>query len=748
MGLVSRWSLAVVLAVAVLGVCVQSAWAGGERRYVVVLEGAAAERPVRVAERHADVQGARVERVLSRSLSGYAARLSAKEAAAIRRLDGVRAVGLDPVGEPAAQVSPLEVRRVFAADQDCDPSDNPAVNQGIDIDCIDDVRVDVDVAVLDTPIRPDHPDLNVVSNVDCFAGDPTPGDDDPSDHTGCDPGPGQPGYDCNGAEAHGEMVAERIAAIDNGIGGVGVAPGARIWSVGVADKIPGGPGHPCGPFYLSDVIAGVEWVTDHADDIEVANMSLTFLQPTDPAGLALDAALKDAIDASIDAGVVYVTGAGNLAQPIGMIPAKYTRPITATAIFDSDGLPGGAGPNGISCQGIANDQDDTNADVTSYADAANPNVLAAPGADIAAPGSCTSFAAAHTAGAVAILASQDNPNNATDVQAIRHTLLTTANPNNKANGGWDDNTGTTREPLLDVSDENTYNPNTVVGDGTDDIIGLDAISLTYDTIDIYARGGDNTLRHRRLVEGAWSDWTRLGGSIASDPGVMSNYDGDLVDVYALGTNGELARRWFHPALGWMPWGYMGGSFTSAPAPVGRFQGYSIVNVFITSGNDNTLWHRWYAPTPGWSDWGSIGATSSSGPAVISRGFGHFNLVTRGLDGDVKHTFYTEAGGWASWGSIGAPSPGSAGDPALATSSPGELNVIVRGSDDALWHKAWLPEPTNAWTGWESLGGEWASNPAATSSASGKLDVFAVDAEGVLWRKYRTASQWSTWEKAR
>ncbi len=69
-------------------------------------------------------------------------------------------------------------------------------------------------AVIDTGVDFQHPDLNVVGGVNCYywlpfiASCPSGGDDD---------------------HYHGTHVAGTIGALDNGIGVVGVAPGARIW---------------------------------------------------------------------------------------------------------------------------------------------------------------------------------------------------------------------------------------------------------------------------------------------------------------------------------------------------------------------------------------------------------------------------------------------------------------------------------------------------------------------------------------
>lgn len=101
-----------------------------------------------------------------------------------------------------------------------------------------DHRISVDVAVLDTGIQTNHPDLNVVQAVG-FADEGLNGDD------------------WNG---HGTHVAGIIGALDNDFGVVGVAPGVRLWSVQVL-----GPTQ----HKWSDFAAGCDYIAAHADQIDV-----------------------------------------------------------------------------------------------------------------------------------------------------------------------------------------------------------------------------------------------------------------------------------------------------------------------------------------------------------------------------------------------------------------------------------------------------------------------------------------------
>ena len=51
---------------------------------------------------------------------------------------------------------------------------------------------------------------------------------------------------------------------------------------------------------------------------------------------------------------------------------------------------------------------------------------------------------------------------------------------------------------------------------------------------------------------------------------------------------------------------------------------------------------------------------------------------------------------------------------------GRVDVFVRGTDDALWHR-WFD---GKWRGWESLGGPLNFGPAVASWGPRRLDVFA------------------------
>lgn len=169
---------------------------------------------------------------------------------------------------------------------------------------------DVTVAVVDTGVQADHPDLEgrVAEGYDAV-----------------DPGT-QP-RDENG---HGTLVAGVIAAVaGNDEGGVGVAPDARILPVRVLDA--DGRGRP------SEVAEGIRWAVEAGAD--VINLSLVEV-PGATDGLLDDVSLinrevEQAIRDAAEAGVVLVGAAGNDGDDD--VPYADDLPLAVVGAADRDG---------------------------------------------------------------------------------------------------------------------------------------------------------------------------------------------------------------------------------------------------------------------------------------------------------------------------------------------------------------------------------------------------------------------------
>lgn len=168
------------------------------------------------------------------------------------------------------------------------------------------------IAVVDTGVDLAHPDLagNLVGGADL-----TP----PADQ-GC-PGP----QDENG---HGTHVAGIAAAVaDNGIGGSGTAPAAKVMPV----RVLGADGSGDDP----TVIAGIKYAADHG--AKVINLSLGGA-PIVGEAPPLNAAMADAVHYAFSKGAVVVAAAGNESVPLCSYPAAAADAICVGAT-DRRGLP-------------------------------------------------------------------------------------------------------------------------------------------------------------------------------------------------------------------------------------------------------------------------------------------------------------------------------------------------------------------------------------------------------------------------
>ncbi|MFN0146190.1 MAG: S8 family serine peptidase [Dehalococcoidia bacterium] len=332
-------------------------------KYVVVLKDGV--EPEGNAERHGREDGIAAEHIYRDAVNGYSFRGSAKQAAALAKDPNVKFVAQDREVHAIAQTLPTGVQRIGA-----NVSSTLAGNGS--------GSVNVGVAIVDTGIQTNHPDLNVVGGKSCVGGSYSDG------------------------HGHGTHVAGTVGARDNGSGVVGVAPGTPLYAVRVLDSSGSGS--------YSSIVCGLNWVAANAATIKVVNMSLGGGGADDGnCGNSNGDIMHMAVCNLVSKGVTVVVAAGNSnIDMASFVPAAYDEVLTVTAIADFNGAPGGgASPT---CR---TDVDDTSADFSNWTTAASADeahTIAAPGACIRstwrgssyATISGTSMASPHVAGTVAL----------------------------------------------------------------------------------------------------------------------------------------------------------------------------------------------------------------------------------------------------------------------------------------------------------------------------------------------------------
>lgn len=237
------------------------------------------------------------------NIDAFAADLTPEEAATLRNSRNVRSV------QPIVKRSAADAPAVAVASMPIpEPSDPQVVPYGIDMVHAREVwgatrGGNVNLAILDTGIDYHHPDLQGVlaGMYNTYTNSSDAFDDN----------------------RHGTHVAGTVAAQDNSIGVVGVAPGVRLWAVKVLDQYANGTDE--------QVVAGVDWVLSKKKEIGgnwIMSLSLAGLLGTD--------AEKEAFQRAVDEGILVVAASGNYGAERPEYPAAYPG-VLAVGAVDSSG---------------------------------------------------------------------------------------------------------------------------------------------------------------------------------------------------------------------------------------------------------------------------------------------------------------------------------------------------------------------------------------------------------------------------
>lgn len=265
-------------------------------RYMVVTKRAPKSTSLRVVTNAADSVERRVREF--RNIDGFAATLTAEEAAALRKSPDVESV------QPVVPRNALDLGVELPVRPSASPYAKQVVPWGIQAvgaPAVWEVTrgEGVNVVTVDSGIVLDHPDLIARYQGGYNWVDPT-----------------KPPFDEHG---HGTHVAGTIVASDNAFGVVGVAPGAKLWAVRVLNE----------HGYGNDeaVTGAIDWVISKKRELGgrwVVNMSIGSY-------FASDAEAKIMARAA-DEGIVLVAAAGNDHSEEVMFPAKHPEVIGVSAL--------------------------------------------------------------------------------------------------------------------------------------------------------------------------------------------------------------------------------------------------------------------------------------------------------------------------------------------------------------------------------------------------------------------------------
>jgi hypothetical protein len=268
--------------------------------------------------------------------------------------------------------------------------------------------------------------------------------------------------------------------------------------------------------------------------------------------------------------------------------------------------------------------------------------------------------------------------------------------------------------------------------------GTPAVGVNADKrLEVFARSASGTMEHawQDAPSGKMGNFASLGGTWASDPAVTRNHDGRL-EVFAIGNDGALHHvAQTKPNGGWASWaslGSAGGGLTEPRAILAHDGTLRVVAI----GKDEATYVI-AQETSGWGAWTSLGGKATSNPSVARNGDGRLEIFVRGTDGALWHRWEkTVNGAWSAWTSLG----GGVHRPFASTDADGRIEVFARGDGPGALYRIAQKSPGGAWGGWTKMGGEVSGGAQATRNQDGRLEVFFRATDGSVQHAWETAPE--------
>ncbi|MET9079219.1 glycoside hydrolase family 27 protein [Streptomyces sp. NPDC004232] len=232
---------------------------------------------------------------------------------------------------------------------------------------------------------------------------------------------------------------------------------------------------------------------------------------------------------------------------------------------------------------------------------------------------------------------------------------------------------------------------------------------------------------------------QLPGRSSASPALVR--DGDTLTVFTRGTDGSLRAQaarggdWSEARTADLG-GPTRGRILGQPAAYASAGGR--IDVFVR-GTDDTAYRRVYA-NGRWGRWQSLGGTLTDAPTVAFAGPDDWTLFARGADGELW-----SRGPASGWAAQGAPQDKAFyGRPSGVVDDAGRLHVAVRTPDDSVWTRT--RDASGTWSDWTALGGTTSGSPTLVASGD-TVHLYARAGDYTLWTRSWTASgDWAGWSK--
>ncbi|ETS84950.1 hypothetical protein PFICI_02975 [Pestalotiopsis fici W106-1] len=175
---------------------------------------------------------------------------------------------------------------------------------------------------------------------------------------------------------------------------------------------------------------------------------------------------------------------------------------------------------------------------------------------------------------------------------------------------------------------------------------------------------------------------------------------------------------------------------ATPAVVAWAGNDTRLDVFVVSRANNHLLHiSKDSETDTWSDYEDLGGFGTTPPTAISRTLGTLDVLVRGGNGGLWHRAYSSGGIWSAWQRISG-TVKIQGQPHAISISDTTIDVFAWGTDGAMLHKRYssVDQEWSPADGFNVLKEDGlAGPPKAMTDGTGDIYIFAYSTQGeLLW----------------
>ncbi len=249
--------------------------------------------------------------------------------------------------------------------------------------------------------------------------------------------------------------------------------------------------------------------------------------------------------------------------------------------------------------------------------------------------------------------------------------------------------------------------------------------------------------------GAWGPWLPLGGHSPSPPSLCPSGSGN-VELVVRGSDDGVYQKTFSATSG-----AFSGSWVKSPGgltidqPACAVIGTTLY--VVVRGSTTELWATTLnLSTRTWAaTWTDLGGFSPSAPALAATpALSRLDLVVRGANDQIYHKAFTSGAWAAAWDTSNrTPVP----DKTLATpaivSDGSQLHLVVLGTEANIWYATL--SFAGVWSTWTSLVGSSPVTPTLTIDSANTLHLVVQGFDSAVYAKSKTSGgSWSaTWSSA-